>query len=214
MMVALSRKSKRVDQPHSKPSGWLGWGARLRSRITPFLDLIRTADMDATPDTTPPIARIRLRVGSQSVTGNYRAENEDRCYGDADQGIFLVVDGMGGHLGGARAAETIVKVIPTHLKSRISSTHVDQPTMQQAVEEAVELARDDMIRYAAQHADYFKMGATMALAVVVDEVLYFTHVGDCRVYHLRQGELYRMTSDQTLVQALVDAGVLTEEEAE
>ena len=79
--------------------------------------------------------------------------------------------------------------------------------------DAVEAARREMIEIADTNPDFARMAATMAFAVNIDRMLYVTHVGDCRAYLLHRGRLRRLTSDQTFVQAAINAGVLTEETA-
>lgn len=156
--------------------------------------------------------RIGLRTGACSETGNYRQINEDRCFADDARNVLLIVDGMGGHRGGADASRIIVEKIPEVL--RISSTdHPDADEVRETTTEAIHVARDEIVRFASTRPGFESMGATLALAVAVDDKVYVASVGDCRAYRLRGNELSQLTRDQTFVQQMVQAGQLSASEA-
>lgn len=153
------------------------------------------------------------RWGARSVTGNFRDCNEDRCFADSRQGLFFVVDGMGGHCGGETASEIIAETIPVAMHDLVDDRIASLKLMQRAVEGAVEAGRTELMDFAVSHPECASMGATLALAVVVDSRLYYTRVGDSRVYHLRNGVLRRLTRDETFVSVLVEAGAISEEDS-
>jgi len=156
---------------------------------------------------------LAIRAGSRSVTGNYRERNEDRCVVDADRGVFLVADGVGGHYGGVEASEIVARVLSERLGKTVKCAWRDLDLIDSAVADAVEAARREMIEVAEADGRFGRMAATMALALIVDRTLYSTRVGDCRVYLLHRGELQRLTQDQTFTQAALEAGLVSEEEA-
>jgi protein phosphatase len=80
--------------------------------------------------------------------------------------------------------------------------------------EAVNLANLQIHSYAREHAEVRGMGTTATVAGLLDSTLYLAQVGDSRAYIVRQGKATQITKDQSLTQRLVDAGELTEEEAE
>jgi protein phosphatase len=80
--------------------------------------------------------------------------------------------------------------------------------------EAVELANAEIYGYAREHPELRGMGTTVTAAGVYGEDLYLTQIGDSRGYLVRRGQAIQLTKDQSLMQRLVDAGELTEEEAE
>src|SRR4030095_10625758 len=82
------------------------------------------------------------------------------------------------------------------------------------MKEAVELANQRIYLYAREHPDVRGMGTTVTAAGVFGDGLYLTQIGDSRAYLIRNGEAFQLTRDQSLTQRLVDAGELTEEEAE
>jgi len=154
-----------------------------------------------------------IRAAGRSVKGGYRLTNEDRCYVDIDGRVFLVADGIGGHVGGERAAEIAVSTMPTVLNHALDAENADVNSMQEAVEKAVAAARQEMVEYADLHSNCRRMGTTVAMAAIKDDKLYFSHIGDSRVYLARNGTIRRLTSDHSFVQVLVDAGVINEEDA-
>jgi len=132
---------------------------------------------------------------------------------NAEQGVFLVVDGVGGQAGGEEASDIIARVLPDWVGRTAACGWRDRDLIEAAVEDAVEATRREMAELAERDVRYCRMGATFALAVVVDGALYVTHVGDCRAYLWHRGTLRRLTKDQTFVQAAMDGGLLTPEEA-
>jgi protein phosphatase len=155
----------------------------------------------------------KIRAGWRSVTGNYRPRNEDCCVADVAGGVFLVVDGVGGHAGGAEASEILASTVPAWLRQTFKCAFRDLDIVESAITDAVEAARQQMLDLADFNPELRHMAATMALAVLDDQKLFVTRVGDCRAYRLQGGRLQRLTSDQTFVQAAVAAGLLTEETA-
>jgi protein phosphatase len=124
-----------------------------------------------------------------------------------------VADGIGGYHGGAEASSVIVQTVPLVLQTAKEASRHDPPSMQMAIERSLEASHRRMVRFANRHPNYDRMGATTALAVVAGDTAYFTSVGDCRVYLARDNQLHRLTTDQTYVQAMLDAGVLSAAEA-
>lgn len=158
------------------------------------------------------VRRFSLRTGEASTVGNYRQLNEDRCYVDADSQILLIVDGMGGHRGGAEASRIIAETIPAFLRHALGEATAEEA--RELAREAIHAARQDIVRFAATRLGYESMGATLVLAVATcDGALLLASVGDCRAYRLRGNQFTRLTTDQTFVQAMIEAGQLTAEDA-
>ncbi len=157
---------------------------------------------------------LRLRAGSRCVRGGYRANNEDKCYADVTQGIFLVADGMGGRQGGAEASRYVVKAVPRVLQAATRRGKLDDRSAKSVVERALQAARRGMNRLARRCPDCRQMGATMASIIINGDTAHVANVGDCRAYLIRGSRIRRLTRDQTFVQTLVDAGVLTAREAQ
>ncbi|MEO1526759.1 MAG: protein phosphatase 2C domain-containing protein [Planctomycetota bacterium] len=151
--------------------------------------------------------RIRPRSACESVIGG-RKENQDRCFSDDDAAIYLVVDGMGGHLGGALASEITIETLSTSLRAA-SRGRASRPEVEFALHEGLEQAHREMASIAKIKPDHGRMGCTLAAVAVIGDHAYYTHIGDSRVYLIQDGKLTRLTEDETLVQELADANLIT-----
>jgi len=154
----------------------------------------------------------RWSVGQRSETGYVRSENQDRMSWirapAAD--VFVVSDGMGGHAGGATAASITVQVLQDELSAMSSLEHAAE-TLERALQAANEAV---YIRGQAANPATAGMGATAVALLAADDRIMLAHVGDSRAYLFsRRGVLRRLTKDHSIVQRLVDAGALTEEQA-
>jgi len=131
--------------------------------------------------------------------------------------LFLVADGMGGAAAGELASAMAADLIFGHLvgtwtRENPEDIHVERFTLR--LREAVELANLQIHTYAREHPEVRGMGTTATVAGVFGDQLYLAQVGDSRAYLLRFDKIVQLTKDQSLTQRLVDAGELTEEEAE
>ena len=143
---------------------------------------------------------------ASSHIGKIRASNQDS--GSVGNHLFVVADGMGGHAGGDVASAIAVR----HL------VELDRPY------ESTDDAREELYRgilgagaeltqAVAEHPELTGMGTTVSAMVRVANQMVIAHIGDSRIYRLRDGVLEQITSDHTFVQRLVDTGRITPEEA-
>ncbi len=168
---------------------------------------------------------VRLSVCARSDVGRVRQNNEDSfAVSDLetgsrldtpatvevrDRGVLMVVsDGMGGHAAGEVASALVVDSLGTAL----ADPAVDHSSMQRILDAAVQRANANVWQ-AARDARKKGMGATLTAVLVHDADAYVAEVGDSRVYLLRSGRIRQITKDQSFVQMLLDAGVLTPEQA-
>lgn len=148
-----------------------------------------------------------LRAGAATDVGRVRDHNEDSVL--ARGSVFVVADGMGGHAAGEVASSIVTSTLAELADhGRLRS---------QDVVAALQLANTRILQSAAQHPEQFGMGTTAAGLTVVtsdgtEQWLVF-NVGDSRVYRYVEGELNLVTKDHSEVRELVDAGLITEEEA-
>jgi len=128
--------------------------------------------------------------------------------------LFVVADGMGGAAAGEIASDLAVDTIYNHLLSTWADD-VERTEQRFAfrLKEAVELANQRIHEYARAHPEHRGMGTTTTAAGIFQDALYLTQIGDSRGYLVRKGRIAQITKDQSLMQRLVDAGELTEEEA-
>ncbi len=155
---------------------------------------------------------MKLRAGSVSITGRFRDNNEDNCYADPQQRFFLVADGMGGQSAGERASALAMEIVPQKLQSIDFAKGQPEQTVR-IIDEAVGQANFEIMALGELDNKLKNMGTTITFLVSVSGLLYIGGIGDSRVYRLRAGQLEQLTTDHSLVQALIDAGTLTPEEA-
>jgi len=129
--------------------------------------------------------------------------------------LFMVADGMGGAAAGEIASAMATDLIFRHLSTTwTADEEASAARFAFRMREAVELANAEIYGYAREHPELRGMGTTVTAAGVYGEDLYLTQIGDSRGYLVRRGQAIQLTKDQSLMQRLVDAGELTEEEAE
>jgi serine/threonine protein phosphatase PrpC len=148
----------------------------------------------------------KWRSAALSHPGLVRTENQDRSYVDDTLGVFLVVDGLGGHAAGEKAAETAVEVIRAELE-----TATGDP--KQSVPSAIAAANNRIYELASENEDWRGMACVLTLAVMHDDRVVIGHVGDSRLYLIWNGSIRKLTSDHSPVGEREDRGELTEAEA-
>jgi serine/threonine protein phosphatase PrpC len=148
------------------------------------------------------------RAGVASDPGRQRPVNEDRVFADESRGVFVVVDGMGGHAAGEVAAETALQA----LQDRIDSFNRGQG-LEREIREAISAANAAIYQLAQEHSEYSGMACVLTLAIARDDRVTVGHVGDSRLYLAWNGELRKLTSDHSPVGEQEDSGELTEQEA-
>jgi serine/threonine protein phosphatase PrpC len=128
--------------------------------------------------------------------------------------LLVVADGMGGAAAGEIASEMATDTIYNHLVTAWGEE--SEPTSQRfayRLREAVEAANRHIHSYAIAHPEMRGMGTTTTAVGVLGDQVFLTQVGDSRAYLVRNGTAFQLTKDQSLMQRLVEAGELTEEEA-
>ena len=138
--------------------------------------------------------------------GKVRANNQDAPIDTEKLRLYGVADGMGGHKGGEVASTSARDDLLRELEGKTPSV----AALSGAIEEV-----NRQIYHQQEHDDALTgMGTTLSVLWMSDNFVYIGHVGDSRVYLLRDGEFKQMTLDHSLVEQLVREGVLTEEEAQ
>ncbi|HLZ46984.1 MAG TPA: Stp1/IreP family PP2C-type Ser/Thr phosphatase [Gemmatimonadales bacterium] len=176
---------------------------------------------------------IRVEIFGKTDLGRTRDHNEDRflvadlsrksaslqpevrAHDVGPRGTLLVVaDGMGGAAAGELASQMATDSIYSHLvKTWNAEGELTPQRFAYRLKEAVEVANASIHAHAKAHPEVRGMGTTTTAAGVLNDHLYLTQVGDSRAYLIRGGQAYQITKDQSLMQRLVEAGELTEEEA-
>ncbi|WP_104128767.1 PP2C family serine/threonine-protein phosphatase [Cryobacterium sp. Y57] len=141
-----------------------------------------------------------------SHVGKVRSNNQDSGY--AGHSLFVVADGMGGHAGGDVASAIATKRIIEADKPYASAQDAEF-----ALQAALIGANAQLAETVFEHAELTGMGTTVSAIVVLENEVAIAHIGDSRIYLLRDNELSQITVDHTFVQRLVDSGRITEAEA-
>lgn len=156
-----------------------------------------------------------------SDTGLVRRHNEDRFHADPATGLFLVCDGMGGHRAGEVASSRTVALIPQHLTAAAAAPTLPllgpaRPEWSAATNRlasAVRLANHRVHQESVHNPAYAGMGTTVVAAWLTGSTMSLAHVGDSRLYLIRDRAIQLLTRDHSLVQEQVRAGLLTEADA-
>jgi serine/threonine protein phosphatase PrpC len=154
---------------------------------------------------------MQVEYAKVSALGD-RQDNQDRAaVVVADEAaIMLVFDGMGGHSDGARAAETGLKVVQDMFMS--STLPVFDP--QGFLYTALAKAHDEVVALGSEVAVDFRPRATCAVCLVQEGGAYWAHIGDSRIYQVRNGQVLARSRDHSHVEVLIQEGAITEEEAQ
>lgn len=154
---------------------------------------------------------MQIEYAKVSALGD-RTDNQDRAaiVVAEDAAIMLVFDGMGGHSDGAKAAETGLKIVQDRFMS--SSLPVFDP--QGFLYGALSHAHDEVVRLGKDLAVDFRPRATCAICLIQEAGSYWAHIGDSRIYQMRDGKLVSRSRDHSHVEVLIQEGAITEEEAQ
>jgi PPM family protein phosphatase len=189
-------------------------------------------------DSHPP--RVSIKFGASTDPGKVRGNNEDHflvarlsksmrvcktslpgegetLFSEEEGYLMVVADGMGGAAAGERASAlavgTIEGFVLNTLKWFLHLSGRDEHQLLTELRQSLESADRTVIERARSNRAFSGMGTTLTMAFSVATDLFIVHAGDSRAYLFRNGELEQLTSDDTVVQVLVDAGAISPEDA-
>ena len=155
-----------------------------------------------------------------SHMGKVRKNNEDYCMGEIIQteddciGIFALADGMGGHKKGEVASKIAVESIIDFLKENISqSGGIKMDYLDDIIKQGYNYANKKIYAKALEDNSCEGMGTTLVVAVIYKNDVIIANVGDSRGYLLHNDDFRKITKDHSVVEELVNANLITEEEA-
>jgi len=161
-----------------------------------------------------------LEIISLTNPGMVRSHNEDSVASDATCGLVVLADGMGGYNAGEVASGIAVSVVATEICQRLQEANPIDRDEKSGDELGVALLRDNIrkanlsIYQAAQsQPQYSGMGTTIVAGLFYDNSVVVGHVGDSRMYRLRDGVLETITRDHSLLQEQIDSGMISIEDA-
>ena len=149
-------------------------------------------------------------IANCTDVGRVRQVNEDSMttFDSPNGRVIVVCDGMGGQNAGDVASQLAVKVIEDILIDNAFNTPAE------AITQSIVAANNAILRKAAQNPDLGGMGATCVMLIIKDGKVHYGWVGDSRIYYVAGNNIMQLSKDQSYVQQLVDAGEISEEEAE
>ncbi len=161
------------------------------------------------------VAAVRTDIGRK------RQGNEDSHCIAPELGLFVVADGMGGHAAGEVASRLAVDTIREWMAKYLSGAAMDTvgepiPTCSREANflvSSIHLANRAILDAAQRRPEYVGMGTTVVSALAMDDSVVLAHVGDSRIYRIRDDRITQLSRDHSLVQQQVDRGILTLEEA-
>ena len=151
-------------------------------------------------------SRAAIRCAGATHAGMVRDHNEDRVHVDAERGILIVVDGIGGQTAGETAAAIAVHFLKKRLERQTGR-------VEDRVREAIAVANNEIVRRGAQSPALAGMGCVLTLAVIEDGMVTVGHVGDSRLYRIGTDGMVKVTRDHSPVGVREDEGELSEADA-
>ncbi|MBQ3150726.1 MAG: Stp1/IreP family PP2C-type Ser/Thr phosphatase [Clostridia bacterium] len=156
-----------------------------------------------------------MKIAKMSDIGKTRKMNQDACASGSfpDGTVWAVVcDGMGGAASGDVASTTAVKI----LSDRINASYregMSANSVRSLLFSAIEAANDVVFEMAESNIEFNGMGTTVVASVISGGKVYIAHAGDSRAYRITKDSISQLTKDHSMVQAMVDRGQITQEEA-
>ena len=148
-------------------------------------------------------------------SGRVRSHNEDSVTivkNSTGEHLMIVADGMGGH----RAGEIASSMVVTHMGTEFSKLSSVGTMLDAAkwLQDNINVINTNILKYTEENPDSIGMGTTVVLALLTKDFLIFGNIGDSSGFVLKNNKLHKVTKDHTLVNLLLDAGEITEREAE
>src|SRR5262249_1817209 len=144
---------------------------------------------------------LRLESAGKTDVGLVREKNEDSMLIDPTLGLYVVCDGMGGHVGGQVASQLAVATIAEVVRAKNVQLGTDEPDK---LSTAIRAANAAVFNKAKADPSLHNMGTTVVAIREDGDLLHLCHVGDSRIYRLRQGTLEQVTRDHSLINLYED----------
>ncbi len=163
---------------------------------------------------------LAVEVAGKTDVGCVRTNNEDNFGFDSRHGIFVVCDGMGGQAAGEVASKMGVDILLDYFRNHASDVGKrslngqDGSSGAQSLANAIQLANKTIFQAGQEQNGRSGMGSTVVAALVRGNSLAIAHVGDSRIYLVRQGTIQQLTQDHSLVMEQVRRGYITLEQAQ
>ena len=165
---------------------------------------------------------MKLSSAGRTHVGMKRTHNEDSLRLFREENLFIVADGMGGHASGEVASQMSVETLAEFFRSTAEDDEITWPYKlekgrkyeENRVVTGIKLSNRRIFECAARDAKLKGMGTTLVVTFFVNDTAYIGHVGDSRVYRYRDGKLFQITEDHSLLNDYIKMRQLTPEEIE
>ncbi|MDR1709298.1 MAG: Stp1/IreP family PP2C-type Ser/Thr phosphatase [Candidatus Accumulibacter sp.] len=160
-----------------------------------------------------------LEIVARTHPGQVREQNEDVVFVDPARGLVIVADGMGGYNAGEVASNLAVSFLASALSTSFfepdpaAQKNGEAPSASACLAESIGLANTVIYNASLDDDSYAGMGTTLVTGLFSDNRITVAHIGDSRLYRLRDGQFTVMTRDHSLLQEQIDHGMITAEEA-
>ena len=153
--------------------------------------------------------KLQLNIGSYSDVGRARDINEDffGSFSGSYGNLLMVCDGMGGHKGGEIASRLAIETVSNYFEKLNGDYAISEE-----INKSLETANKSII-LKAKDPELSNMGSTIVLALVKNGLVYYSSLGDSRIYKIRNEAIEQITKDNSLVQQMLDSNIITEDEA-
>lgn len=159
-----------------------------------------------------------VSFSAKSDLGLRRKNNEDSFLADENMGLFMVLDGIGGHLAGEVASKLGLNAIKENVMRSLTDKRFplsqNKSREVKILNESLVLANKVIYEAANSQPEYSGMGTTVASLLLGVKKIAIAHVGDSRIYLIRENSIERLTEDHSFVVEQIKRGVITSEEAE
>ncbi|MBR3133410.1 MAG: Stp1/IreP family PP2C-type Ser/Thr phosphatase [Clostridia bacterium] len=158
-----------------------------------------------------------MRVYAKSDIGKVRSMNQDSFSIPVDNvelKLYILADGMGGYKGGEIASRVAVTATEKYIKEKFYLLEKrDKKSIMKVIEDAIEFANTAIYEESEQDEELQDMGTTIEVCLIYKNKVYIGHIGDSRIYQIRNNIMERVTTDHSYVEKLVRDGEITREES-
>ena len=159
-----------------------------------------------------------IKAYAKTDVGKARDLNEDSYYITTDQfqklQLFILADGMGGCNAGDLASSLALMSAKSYIENNFENTPKDKENICKLVKSSMEYANMVVHEKSLENKNLDGMGTTLEVCLIYNNRVYIGHIGDSRVYRIRNDFIRKLTQDHSYVQKLVQEGTITKEEAE
>ena len=157
-----------------------------------------------------------MKVFAKSDVGKARQNNEDFYYVSSSEDflkLYILADGMGGYNGGEIASRLATAAVKSYIESNFNKIPHEREDILALIKNAVEYANMIVYEKSKENQELENMGTTLEVCLIYNNKAFIGHIGDSRIYRIRDKFMRKLTTDHSYVETLVKGGTITKEEA-